>query len=94
VAILPQIYAPNAFSPNGDGYNEEFLIKGVYLETFRLRIFTRWGYKIFESHDQNEGWDGRYQDKDSPEGVYVFVVDVIGLDGSPVFLKGTVTLIR
>lgn len=94
VNIFPQIYAPNAFSPNGDGYNETFLIKGAYLQTFTLRIFTRWGYKIFESHDQNEGWNGRFKEEDSPEGVYVFVAEAIGLDGSPVHLQGTVTLIR
>lgn len=94
VTIRPQIYAPNAFSPNNDGVNEEFLIKGAYLETFNLRIFTRWGYKVFETRDQSEGWNGIYQDKEAPEGVYVFVVEGIGLDGSPVLLRGTVTLIR
>lgn len=94
VRIFPQLYAPNAFSPNGDAINEEFLIKGAYLQTFNLRIFTRWGYQIFESKDQNQGWNGKYREADSPEGAYVFVVEAIGLDGSPVHLRGTVTLIR
>lgn len=94
VSILPQLFAPNAFSPNGDGYNDEFLIKGAFLQTFNLKIFSRWGHVVFETQDQEEGWDGRYKEKDVPEGVYVFFVNGIGLDGSPVHLRGTVTLIR
>ncbi len=94
VTIQPQLFAPNAFTPNQDGINEVFLVKGAYLESYNLRIFTRWGYKIFESNDREEGWDGTFQEQDVPEGVYVFVVHGVGLNGRPVHLQGTVTLIR
>jgi gliding motility-associated-like protein len=94
VAILPQLFAPNAFTPNGDGINDEFLIKGAFLEAYHLRIFSRWGFVIFESRDPGEGWDGYYQGKEAPEGVYVFIVTGRGLEGSQVRLQGSVTVIR
>lgn len=69
------IYAPNAFSPNGDGLNDEFnIVSPATLGSFRLQVFNRWGQQIFETTDQNRGWDGKSKGKLSPVGVYVWKV--------------------
>ena len=88
------IYAPNAFTPNYDGVNDEFLLKGLHLQSFNLRIFNRWGVKIFESNNIDIGWDGSYQGKQVEEGVYTYVVKGTGYNGKPYLLKGTVTVLR
>ncbi len=67
------IYAPSAFSPNGDGLNDEFtLVSPADLPYFRLQVFDRWGKQIFESEDIFQGWDGTYKGKNSPVGTYVW----------------------
>ncbi len=54
-------YAPNAFTPNGNGINDTFLPKGIGFDinTYHLLIFDRWGNLIFHNHDSTKGWDGR-----------------------------------
>ena len=94
VLIEPQIFYPNAFTPNHDLVNDEFLIKGIFLEQYSILIFNRWGEKIFESSNIDQAWDGTYQGKPVPEGVYVFQVNGVGHNGNPVHKTGTVTLIR
>lgn len=69
------IYAPNAFSPNGDGFNDYFLPKGENITFFRLSIFNRWGEMIFTSDDQTIGWDGRFEGKMSPKGAYFWKLE-------------------
>ncbi|MEZ4686795.1 MAG: gliding motility-associated C-terminal domain-containing protein [Bacteroidia bacterium] len=93
--IDPTLFAPTAFSPNGDGHNEVFIVPTTYVGAYKLEIFNRWGNKIFESTTPNEGWDGTYKGKNVPEGVYVWKVYATGLTGRPVIEQvGTVTLIR
>ena len=75
-------YAPTAFSPDGDGINDVFYVKGsgIDLDNFKLKIYDRWGEIIFESEDIYEGWDGRAKNhKKVQNGVYKW--HVIYLDG-------------
>ena len=70
--IVPDIYIPNSFTPNGDGLNDVFNIKTVYeFSEFKLVIYNRWGELLFDSDDVNKGWDGTYKGKPVPLGVYV-----------------------
>lgn len=72
------IYIPNAFTPNGYGpvSNEYFkpVIKDGILKSFK--IYNRWGEKIFDNPN-DMGWDGTYQNIKSPEGVYIYEIEVI-----------------
>jgi gliding motility-associated-like protein len=69
------ILMPTAFSPNGDGKNDIFKVEGPGLEQLiYLRIFTYTGTQIFETTNLNEGWDGTYQGKPQPSGVYFYKV--------------------
>lgn len=88
------IYVPSAFSPNNDGYNDEFLLKYYGINFLNIRIYSRWGEIVFESDDKDFHWDGRYKNLPVPEGVYVWVVDAKGENGLKYPSSGTVTLIR
>jgi len=69
------ISAPTAFSPNGDGINDEFgILSAGKLSSFELQIFNRWGQMIFSSDDQEKKWDGKIDGKESPPGVYIWKV--------------------
>jgi len=85
---------PNAFSPNGDGFNDVYSILGFGLSSIILRIYNRWGDLLFETHDPAIGWDGYFRGKPQPIEVYVFVLTARTPDGLPLKEKGNITLIR
>jgi gliding motility-associated-like protein len=68
------VYAPNSFTPNGDGINDAFRFKGVGIKLFNLLIYNRWGELVFETDNIDKGWDGTYNDLKVPSGVYVYKV--------------------
>ena len=79
VTPLFTMYVPNAFSPNAStDINDEFrpIFTGERPETYHLRIFNRWGDKIFETNNIEKGWDGMYEDKLVESGVYVWLIDI------------------
>ena len=98
VDVLPEmtLYAPNAFSPNGDGKNETFHLFGTYVTAFNLSIFDRWGEKIFETRDFDEVWNGTDENKGepAPNGVYFWIATAADYKGHNQNFSGTVTLIR
>lgn len=87
---------PNAFTPNGDGNNDEFCLRGwdVCTSSFQVEIFDRWGEKVFESTDPNFCWSGVYKGKLMDAGVFVYVMSVQKFDKTTVNRKGNITLIR
>jgi gliding motility-associated-like protein len=79
--MLPEliVYVPNAFTPDGDIYNNTFfpVISGGYTtENYSFLIFNRWGELIYESSEMGEGWDGTYRDKKCQDGVYTWKLNV------------------
>lgn len=95
------LYIPNAFSPNRDGINDVFTFfdNGDVQNIEFLRIFDRWGSLVFERtdfmpNDQLLGWDGEVNGEDAPQGVYIYVTDVVFRDGRPGSFSGEVHLIR
>jgi gliding motility-associated-like protein len=95
--IIPDgnIFFPNAFTPNGDGYNDIFYLKGEGIAQLEWRIFNRWGKQIALIHDPAQGWDGfDIQGNAVPEGVYVYAVKLTFNDGSRLERSGTITVIR
>ncbi len=72
-----KIYVPNAFTPNGDGANDLFRVvphEGADV-ILSLRVYDRWGQKLYEGSGPNAQWDGRIGDKLAPSDVYVWVLD-------------------
>ncbi|TVR82620.1 MAG: hypothetical protein EA412_01325 [Chitinophagaceae bacterium] len=88
------LYVPNAFSPDGDGVNDIFMVYGVSIESIDLRVFDRWGALVFQTNDINQGWDGTFQGQDMNPGVYAYYVEATYIDGQQRIKKGSVTLIR
>ena len=90
----PEIYVPNAFSPNGDGKNDVFRIKPVSMHVQTSEIYNRWGQKIYSSPDYRKGWDGRINGNVQDEGMYIWIL--IGKDenGKQIRRSGNLVLIR
>ncbi len=91
----PAYYVPNAFTPNGDGQNDIFRAIPVgFANTTYFRVFNRNGLLIFETNQYLKGWDGTYNGKPQPNGIYVWTVAGTDKDFKRVQLKGTVNLLR
>jgi len=75
-AVQNQLFFPNAFTPNGDGDNDVFMAIGATddVSFYQLMIFNRWGQMVFETNNPLHGWDGYYEGKLSPHGVYVYKI--------------------
>ena len=94
VTFGPQLFVPNAFSPNNDGNNDRFEVYAPNLAMAEISIFNRWGQLIYRTSNLDEAWDGTFRGSPVQEGVYVFVIRGTGVDGTPVTRQGTVTLFR
>jgi len=96
VAPEYSLYIPNAFTPNGDGLNDMFQIKGVGISDFEMSVFDRWGILLFQSTDPLKGWTGHHLETYQPvmQGVYVFKVDVKDIWNKYHSVVGRVHLIR
>jgi len=87
--------APNAFTPNQDGINDFFEIKGRFLENFSLVIYNRWGVAVFESNNPRDSWNGNLQgERPAPMGVYIYHLQADVPGGKEINELGTLTLIR
>ncbi|MCL6524206.1 MAG: PKD domain-containing protein [Thermoflavifilum sp.] len=92
--IHPMFDVPSAFSPNGDGVNDKFLVRGYGIGRFEIEIYNRWGQKVYESRDINQGWDGTYRGKPQPMDAYAYVIHIQFTDGRQTTKTGSVTLLR
>jgi hypothetical protein len=91
----PELYVPNAFTPNSDGLNDTF--KPVYVGIRTLdyfRIYNRYGEIVFYTNNINEGWNGWYKGKQQPLASYVWECKAISITGNGIVKKGNVVLIR
>ena len=71
----PEIFAPTAFSPNGNGQNEEFFIyPNAFIEEFEIFIYSRWGELVYYSKDPYFKWDGIYKGQILGPGTFAYVI--------------------
>ncbi|MBL7889483.1 MAG: choice-of-anchor L domain-containing protein [Bacteroidia bacterium] len=98
VVIDPEFtfFIPNAFSPNGDGINDEFYGKGEYIKEFEMFIYDRWGNMIFFTDDINKHWDGKANNgaEVAQQDVYVYVVNLKDNKSQKHKYIGTVTIVK
>lgn len=87
---------PNAFSPNGDGYNDQFCLKGWTYCTnyFNIIIYDRWGEKVFESDIADFCWDGMYKGKLLDTDVFYYYITASLKNDQEMKRKGNISLIR
>jgi gliding motility-associated-like protein len=98
VVILPDytFYAPNAFTPNGDGTNEQFRPVGTAwdINKYNLWVFDRWGNQVFFTQDTTRGWDGTKQGNDVQQDTYVWKVRLHDIFGTQHEYNGQINLVR
>jgi gliding motility-associated-like protein len=92
IALLPVL--PTGFTPNEDGENDVFIIRGGPFKTVDFKIYNNWGQLIYESTDALEGWNGMYKGERAPMGVYTWTFTVEMTNGQVVKKSGDVTLMR
>ncbi len=95
--IVPEFtfYIPNAFSPNGDGMNDEFFGKGENIKDYEMLIYDRWGMLLFKTENINTHWDGRVKGGGiAQEDVYVYVINITDIFTKQHKYLGSVTIVR
>lgn len=97
LVAFDKIFPPTAFSPNAPlEEDREFRLysEGIAGEGYRLLIFNRWGEKLFDSTNQNTGWDGKMKNGNfAPSGVYTWTLHYSDFRGEKHKQQGTVTLL-
>ncbi len=95
VTVLNCFDPQNAFTPNGDGINDVWLVNlGACLVKAKVEVFNRYGGKVFESNEYKNNWDGTYKGKNLPDGTYYYVLTVELISGKKIYYKGNVTILR
>ena len=103
-----QIQVPNVFTPNGDGFNDEFRIAYKSIVSFQCWVYNRWGRQVYMWTDPTKGWDGKINGVDATPGPYFYVIKAYGSDYDPkstpnatthrrigeYLLKGDINLLR
>ncbi len=89
------LFVPSAFSPNGDGKNDQFKVANLTFQRIvEFRVFNRWGQEIFSGAGKNVYWDGTWEGEDQDIGNYSYLIRVGFPDGYVETYKGEVTLVR
>jgi gliding motility-associated-like protein len=89
------VYMPTAFTPNNDGLNDVYLYPPLNKNRFvNLKIYNRYGQEVFITNDGRKGWNGKFNNKDQSTGVYVYMLQILTLDGRKMLKKGAFTLLR
>jgi len=89
-------YIPSGFSPNDDGYNDFFKVYGEDVLEFNMIIYNRWGQKLYQSYDMENGWDGKTKMGTGPVdgGVYFYRVEMMQRNGLKNTIEGNVMIIK
>jgi gliding motility-associated-like protein len=91
------IYVPNAFTPDGDNFNDTFIpvISGIDVYDYTLTIYNRWGEILFISYNSAVGWDGTYNGSVVSDGIYVWHIAASEIDSDKKFdFKGHITVLK
>nr|HPI54679.1 gliding motility-associated C-terminal domain-containing protein [Chitinophagaceae bacterium] len=91
-----QVFIPNAFSPNGDGMNDEFRITtSAGIELIQFEIYNRWGARIWSTNDFRRGWDGNYHGDSQDMNTFYYILRYKCLtDGQKYMKKGDIMIVK
>jgi gliding motility-associated-like protein len=90
-----EIFVPNAFTPNGDGNNDD--LKPVFYGIKQLRyfrVYNRWGQLFFQTQTFKKGWDGTFKNAKQEMQTVVWALEALGVDGNIYTRRGTSILLR
>ena len=93
VAVATDLFVPTGFTPNGDGINDLFIVRGQTLNSYNLQIFNQWGGLLHSSKNQAEGWDGYSKGQPVDMGTYTYLI-AYSEGGNVKYLSGHITLIN
>jgi gliding motility-associated-like protein len=96
LTVVPYCIKPmNAFTPNGDGINDRWLItNGNCLANAQVQIFNRYGAKVYEDKNYRNTWDGTYKGSPLPDGTYYYVITFRLINNKVENRTGNVTILR
>lgn len=106
IIYIPNVFKPNykhgerrkivGYDPNYFSTEENNTFQPVIsaYTSFEMTVYNRWGQLMYTTSDPHKGWDGTFQDKESPQDAYVYVVKATGFDGRAYTFTGTITLLR
>lgn len=94
VNFIEGVGVPTAFSPNGDGNNDVLYVRGFGIEALNFVIYNRYGEVVFETSDQNIGWDGTFKNQNENPGVFTWTLQYDLIGGKRGSQKGNTTLMR
>ena len=93
--VLPDLFIPDAFTPNGDGINDIFKPLALGLRSVdAFRIYNRWGQMVFSTSAIGKGWDGTFGGSQQSPGTYVWYAEGTDYKYKKIYRKGYVVLIR
>ncbi len=91
----PYVFVPKAFTPNGDGNNDYFRVRGADITEIYFIVYTRWGEEVYRTEDPDHvGWDGTFRGKPLAPDAYGWYLRVRCGNGQWFENKGNVTLLR
>lgn len=94
IILNGELFVPNTFTPNGDGYNDLFGALGKDIATFRMLVFNRWGEQIWSTDQLAGRWDGNCNGVASPIDTYVWKMEAVEISGRQRSAIGHVNLVR
>ena len=92
--LAMRLWVPDAFSPNGDGINDTFTARGLFLQTFKMTVFSRWGEPLYRSESADQGWDGTFNGQAMGQGTYVYAIEAYDSRGIGFVKRGAFQLLR
>jgi gliding motility-associated-like protein len=91
-----QVHIPNAFSPDGNGVNDQWQVKGLGIQSYEFTIYNRWGEQVYESQPgkAQPSWEGKHTDgRQVPQGPYLYTLTVTDYSGRAHFYEGRVAVL-
>jgi gliding motility-associated-like protein len=85
----------NAFTPNGDGQNDRWLVtNGGCTKEIKVAVYNRYGNVIYSNNNYSNNWDGTYKGKPVADGTYYYTITYQTITGNFITIKGDVTILR
>jgi gliding motility-associated-like protein len=94
VNLKGSLFVPNTFTPNNDGANDFFEVKGEFVKDYKIWVFNRWGELVYHSSKITESWDGFFKNTASETGGYIWEIEFSDFSNEKKVIKGHLNLIR
>jgi gliding motility-associated-like protein len=94
VALPDNIFIPNSFTPDNDGQNDLFRVRGNNILYADMSVFDQWGKNIWNVEKTETGWDGQSPKGTVPVGTYNYAIKVYLDNGATSYHRGSINLIR